>query len=69
MAGKDDNALGQSLQALSARHGTPLDQDAELTGLLTRVGEAEGIPDTLVCALSRVLEFLYREETKAADED
>lgn len=54
-----DKAIGDGIRALSRQHGTPLAQDAELTGLLTRVADAQEIPDSLVCVLAEVLQFLY----------
>ncbi|NND68741.1 MAG: hypothetical protein HKN19_14225 [Halioglobus sp.] len=65
MIRRDDLSLGEALQRLSANQGTPVGQDAELTGLLSRVEETDDIPESLVVVLSRVLEFLYREETRA----
>lgn len=65
MTKSDDKSIGEALKHLSTNRGTPVDQDAELTGLLARIEEAEGIPESLVVVLSRVLEFLYREETRA----
>ena len=68
MKATDDNArLGRNIKALSASVETPVYQADELTGLLARVAETEGIPEPLVLALSRVLEHLYEADHEAGD--
>lgn len=50
---------GDAIAAQAREGGVELAQDAELTALLSRVAQAEEIPDGLVSALSEVLTFLY----------
>lgn len=66
-AADDSTRLGRKLRRLSANADTPLDQSDELTGLLSRVAETEGIPEHLALALCRVLEHLYEADREAAN--
>ena len=66
MASDELKALGQTVKQLSGDADIPLDQADELTGLLAQVAESDAVPEPLVEVLSRVLEFLYSEDSNAA---
>ncbi|GAB5452984.1 MAG: hypothetical protein Hals2KO_33120 [Halioglobus sp.] len=55
---RDNRAIGRSIHKLARRHGTPMSQESELTGLLSQVNQAEEVPASLMQVLADVLGFV-----------
>lgn len=56
---KGEGLLGRQIIAKAKEHGIPIEQNAELTGLLCGVHMNEEIPKSLYIAVAQVLAFLY----------
>lgn len=56
---KGDGALAKQIIAKAKEHHIPIEQNAELTGLLAHIKINEEIPRSLYVAVAQILAFLY----------
>lgn len=56
---KGRNQVAEQILALAREHNVPLQENAELAGLLARLDLGEEIPETLYLAVAQVIAFAY----------
>jgi len=53
------DAVAEQIIALAREHGIPMQENAPLAGLLSRVEPGEEIPEALYLAVAQVIAFAY----------
>ncbi|CEG57878.1 EscU/YscU/HrcU family type III secretion system export apparatus switch protein [Legionella fallonii] len=59
IAAKGEGALARKIIATAREHGIPIEQNEELTALLSTVKLNDEIPSNLYVAVAQLLVFLY----------
>lgn len=62
---KGRDRLAEEILALAREHNVPLQENAELAGLLARLDLGEEIPEALYIAVAQVIAFAYYLSGKA----
>ncbi|HSJ47355.1 MAG TPA: EscU/YscU/HrcU family type III secretion system export apparatus switch protein [Gammaproteobacteria bacterium] len=62
---KGRDRLAEEILALAREHNVPLQENAELAGLLAKLDLGEEIPETLYLAVAQVIAFAYYLSGKA----
>ncbi|HAT8180391.1 TPA: flagellar biosynthesis protein FlhB [Legionella pneumophila] len=65
---KGEGLIAQQIINTAKEHSIPLEQNAELTALLSQVRINEEIPKTLYIAVAQILAFLYYLDGKKSKE-
>ena len=62
---KGHNRVAEEILALAREHNVPLQENAELAGLLAKLDLGEEIPEALYVAVAQVIAFAYYLSGKA----
>lgn len=65
---KGEGLIARQIIAAGKEHGIPLEQNVELTALLSRVQVNDEIPRELYTAVAQILAFLYYMEHQKPEE-
>ena len=64
-----EGAIAKEIIAIAKEHGIPLEQNEELTALLSKVRVNEEIPQLLYTAVAQILVFLYFVDEKNSEDE
>ena len=64
-----EGAIAKQIIAKAKEHGIPLEQNEELTALLSKVRINEEIPKELYSAVAQIIAFLYYVDEKNSDDE
>jgi flagellar biosynthesis protein len=64
-----EGAIAKQIIATAKQHGIPLEQNEELTSLLSTIRINEEIPKSLYIAVAQILAFLYYVDEKNAPDE
>lgn len=65
---KGEGVVAKQIIAKAKEHGIPIEQNGELTALLSTVRISEEIPKELYLAVAQILAFLYYVDGKKPEE-
>lgn len=66
---KGEGSIANQIIAVAKEHGIPLEQNEELTALLSGIRINEEIPKSLYTAVAQILVFLYYVNDKKTEEE